>query len=188
MATVPSLADVLAQRLSQAIGAALPHATKTDPELRRSDRADWQANGVLGLAKSMRANPRQLAEQVVGQLPTDEIIAAREVSGPGFINLTISDAAIIGQLAARAGDPRLGLLGSANPGITVIDYSQPNSSDNSESAGQPSMSRLNRLYRDARARFDSEPDGESHLRRPRAGLKRRSGQGVHGVKLGSRHE
>jgi hypothetical protein len=33
MATIPSLADVVAQRLSQAISAALPHATTTDPEL-----------------------------------------------------------------------------------------------------------------------------------------------------------
>ncbi|MGB6163495.1 MAG: arginine--tRNA ligase [Pseudonocardiaceae bacterium] len=223
MATVPSLADVVAQRLSQAIGAALPHASTTDPELRRSDRADWQANGVLGLAKSMRANPRQLAEQVVGELPTDEVIAAREVSGPGFINLTISDAAITGQLAARAGDPRLGVPGSANPGTTVIDYSQPNiakemhaghlrstiigdaivrvlefggekvirhnhlgdwgtqfgmliqdlrerpdqltNPDDSDSTGQPSMSRLNRLYRDARVRFDSEPDFADRARK-----------------------
>ncbi|GAA3089967.1 hypothetical protein GCM10020254_38700 [Streptomyces goshikiensis] len=49
-----------------------------------------------------------------------------EVSGPGFLNITVSDRAIIETLAARAGDDRLGVPFSPNAGTTVIDYAQPN--------------------------------------------------------------
>jgi arginyl-tRNA synthetase len=221
MATVPTLATVLQHRISRAITTALPDAPETDPKLHRSDRADWQVNGLLGLAKSLRANPRQLAEKVITQLPTDDLIAACEVSGPGFINLTVTDAAITRQIAARADEPQLGTPTREHPGITVIDYSQPNIAkemhvghlrstiigdalvrilefggekvirhnhlgdwgtqfgmliqdlrerpdqlhDTDTDDGQPSMSRLNRLYRDARTRFDNEPDFADRARK-----------------------
>ncbi|MDX3237677.1 arginine--tRNA ligase [Streptomyces sp. ME03-5709C] len=119
MASVNSLSASIQQRVADALGA--------DPLLRRSDRADFQANGVLGLAKRNKANPRELAAQVVEALPADdELIASVEVSGPGFLNITVSDAAITRTLAARAADDRLGVPAKAAPGITVIDYAQPN--------------------------------------------------------------
>ncbi|MFE2425803.1 arginine--tRNA ligase [Streptomyces sp. NPDC059373] len=121
MASVPSLSASIQQRVADALGA--------DPLLRRSDRADFQANGVLGLAKRNKANPREVAAQVVEALPTgddDGLIAAVEVSGPGFLNITVSDAAITRTLAARAADDRLGVPVKAEPGITVVDYAQPN--------------------------------------------------------------
>ncbi|MDJ0341929.1 arginine--tRNA ligase [Streptomyces sp. H10-C2] len=126
MASVPSLSASVQQRVSAALSAAVPSAADADPLLRRSDRADFQANGVLGLAKRNKTNPRELAAQVVAGLPTDELISDIEVSGPGFLNITISDAAITSTLAARAADDRLGVPFAANPGTTVIDYAQPN--------------------------------------------------------------
>ncbi|MDX3215280.1 arginine--tRNA ligase [Streptomyces sp. ME02-6991-2B] len=119
MASVNSLSASIQQRVADALGA--------DPLLRRSDRADFQANGVLGLAKRNKANPRELAAQVVEALPADdELIASVEVSGPGFLNITVSDAAITRTLAARAADGRLGVPAKPEPGVTVIDYAQPN--------------------------------------------------------------
>jgi arginyl-tRNA synthetase len=122
MASVPSLSASIQQRIADALGA--------DPLLRRSDRADFQANGVLGLAKRNKANPREVAQQVVESLPVgedDDLIESVEVSGPGFLNITVSDAAITRTLAARAADgDRLGVPAKAEPGITVIDYAQPN--------------------------------------------------------------
>ncbi|MER5970205.1 arginine--tRNA ligase [Streptomyces sp. NPDC002055] len=126
MASVPSLAATVHQRVADALSAALPEAGAADPLLRRSDRADFQANGVLGLAKKLKANPRELAAQVVQGLPADGVLADVEVSGPGFLNIAITDAAIVSTLAARAADDRLGVPYAENPGTTVIDYSQPN--------------------------------------------------------------
>ncbi|MFJ9901801.1 arginine--tRNA ligase [Streptomyces sp. NPDC101152] len=128
MASVTSLSDSVQQQLASALSATLPEAAGADPLLRRSDRADFQANGILALAKKAKANPRELATQVVAQIVTgDELIKDVEVSGPGFLNLTISDRAITEKLAARYADgDRLGVPLKQDPGITVIDYAQPN--------------------------------------------------------------
>ena len=127
MAPVKSLSDAVNQHLADALVSALPEADGVDPLLRRSDRADFQANGVLALAKKAKTNPRDLAAQVVAQVATGDVIKDIEVSGPGFLNITIADRAITETLAARAADgDRLGVPLKANPGITVVDYAQPN--------------------------------------------------------------
>ncbi|MFJ1811697.1 MULTISPECIES: arginine--tRNA ligase [unclassified Streptomyces] len=127
MAPVTSLSHSVEQRLSSALSATLPEAAGADPLLRRSDRADFQANGILALAKKAKANPRELATQVVSQVVTGDLIKEIEVSGPGFLNVTITDRAITENLAARYADAdRLGVPHSGHPGTTVIDYAQPN--------------------------------------------------------------
>ncbi|MBB4713443.1 arginyl-tRNA synthetase [Streptomyces luteogriseus] len=128
MASVTSLSDSVHQRLAAALSAALPQAGSADPLLRRSDRADFQANGILALAKKEKANPRELATQVVSGVESGELIKDVEVSGPGFLNITLTDRAITANLAARYADDsgRLGVPHTEQPGTTVIDYAQPN--------------------------------------------------------------
>ncbi|MFF9135869.1 arginine--tRNA ligase [Streptomyces sp. NPDC014806] len=128
MASVTSLTASVHQRLASALSAALPEAAGADPLLRRSDRADYQANGILALAKKAKANPRELAAQVVAQVTTGDVIKDVEVSGPGFLNVTVTDRAITENLAARAADTdgRLGVPHAEHPGTTVVDYAQPN--------------------------------------------------------------
>ncbi|MEV6687472.1 arginine--tRNA ligase [Streptomyces sp. NPDC051130] len=138
MASVPSLASSVHQRVADALAAAMltvgsdsadpsPRpAGWGDPMLRRSDRADFQANGILALAKKAKANPRELASTVLEGLDKGGVIEEIEVSGPGFLNITVSDRAIIETLAARAADDRLGVPLNAAAGTTVIDYAQPN--------------------------------------------------------------
>ncbi|MEU9111894.1 arginine--tRNA ligase [Streptomyces sp. NPDC048483] len=129
MASVTSLAATVNQRVADALSAALPEAGAADPLLRRSDRADFQANGMLALAKKLKGNPRELASQVVANIPTGEsgaVIKEIEVSGPGFLNITLADEAIIKTLAERAADARLGVPYADGAGTTVIDYAQPN--------------------------------------------------------------
>ncbi|MFB8217764.1 arginine--tRNA ligase [Streptomyces anulatus] len=128
MASVPSLASTLQQQLADALTAALPDAGAADPLLRRSDRADFQANGILALAKKLKGNPRELAAQVTEALPAGGLIKDIEVSGPGFLNVTLTDRAIVETLAARAADDegRLGVPLNDAAGTTVIDYAQPN--------------------------------------------------------------
>lgn len=127
MAPVTSLTASVHQRLATALSAALPEAA-ADPLLRRSDRADFQANGILALAKKAKANPRELATQVVARVESGDVIKDIEVSGPGFLNITITDSAITRNLAARYtdADGRLGVPYAEHPGTTVIDYAQPN--------------------------------------------------------------
>ncbi|GFE15994.1 arginine--tRNA ligase [Streptomyces glebosus] len=126
MASVTSLAASVHQRVADALSAALPEAGSADPLLRRSDRADFQANGMLALAKKLKGNPRELATKVVAEIGENALFKEVEVSGPGFLNITITDRAITETLAARADDDRLGVPLKENPGVTVIDYAQPN--------------------------------------------------------------
>ncbi|MFJ1649102.1 arginine--tRNA ligase [Streptomyces sp. NPDC088258] len=127
MAPVTSLASTVDQRIADALSAALPEAGSASPLLRRSDRADFQANGILALAKQLKGNPRELATRVVAELTAPGLIEDVEVSGPGFLNITLTDRAITETLAARAADgDRLGVPYAQRPGTTVIDYAQPN--------------------------------------------------------------
>ncbi|MFJ4340476.1 arginine--tRNA ligase [Streptomyces sp. NPDC088915] len=126
MASVPSLASTVQQRLADGLSAALPEAASADPLLRRSDRADFQANGILALAKRLKGNPRELATKVVEAIPANDVLKEVEVSGPGFLNITVTDRAVVETLAARAADARLGVPFNESAGTTVIDYAQPN--------------------------------------------------------------
>lgn len=126
MSGVTSLAGTLEELLRRAVATALPEAAPgTDPQLRRSDRADFQADGILPLAKPLRTNPRELATRVAAAVPAGEVLARCEVSGPGFLNLTLADPAIWRQVGERLADPRLG-ISTGGGGVTVIDYSAPN--------------------------------------------------------------
>jgi arginyl-tRNA synthetase len=126
MSTVIPLATVLEEHVRQAMAAALPaEAGGADPLIRPSEHADFQANGMLALAKRLRAQPRELAGNVAGVLAADDMIASCEVSGPGFLNISLTDAAIWQQLARRQDDSRLGVPVTDAGNVTVIDYSQP---------------------------------------------------------------
>jgi arginyl-tRNA synthetase len=89
---------------------------------------DYQANGVMALAKKMKANPRKLAEQVVENLAIDDICETPEVAGPGFINLRLKPAFIAERLLEVNADQqnRLGIEKAAQPETIVVDFSGPN--------------------------------------------------------------
>ncbi len=96
-----------------------------DPVLRASDRADYQANGALALAKALGRPPREVAEAVVAGLEVADL-ATPEVAGPGFINLTLTPDYLSAALGALLGDARLGVAPAAPAHRVVIDYSSAN--------------------------------------------------------------
>ncbi|MCU1491147.1 MAG: arginyl-tRNA synthetase [Acidimicrobiaceae bacterium] len=117
------LRTLLETRLAEAFATLSPGA---DPVVRPSDRADFQANGALALAKSLGRSPRQVADEVVAAANLEDLCSVVEVSGPGFINLTLSEAFLAGRLAEMAADPRLGVARAEEPRRVVVDYSHPN--------------------------------------------------------------
>jgi arginyl-tRNA synthetase len=96
-----------------------------DPVLRPSEHADFQANGALALAKRLGRKPRELAEEIVSAAPLDDLCEKVEVSGPGFINLTLAPSFVAAQLADLSVDPKLGVP-VVPPETVVVDYSGPN--------------------------------------------------------------
>ena len=123
---VASLSDQITTVLGEAIAAAYPEQAGADPVVRPSDHADLQANAALALAKKVGARPREVATSIEANLPAGELISRVEVSGPGFLNLTLSDEALWRQVRARAADERLGVPATEAGRRTVIDYSAPN--------------------------------------------------------------
>ncbi len=96
-----------------------------DPVTRPSDRADYQSNGILPLAKRLGRNPRDVAAELIEHLDLANV-AQVEIAGPGFLNITLSDP-LVSQLVTRlATDARLGVRTAANPETAVVDYSAPN--------------------------------------------------------------
>ncbi|MGP8059655.1 MAG: arginine--tRNA ligase [Acidimicrobiales bacterium] len=120
---MPDPKALLSERLQVGFDRVEPGA---DPVLRTSERADFQANGALALAKRVGRNPREVAEAVVAAAALDDLCDAVEVSGPGFINLTLSGGFVAEAARAMAADPRLGAPAPVEPETVVIDYSAPN--------------------------------------------------------------
>ncbi len=117
------LRSVLEARLRPAFDAIAPGA---DPVLRPSDHADFQANGALALAKKLGRAPRDVAAEVVAAADLGGVCSAVEISGPGFVNLTLADGLLARLVAAAAGDERLGVAVASEPRRAVVDYSAPN--------------------------------------------------------------
>lgn len=123
---VASLTTRLTRVLSTAIAAAYHEQGGADPVIRPSDHADLQANAALALAKRVGAKPREVAEAIVANLPDNDLIASTEISGPGFINITVAREALWAQVRERAAAERLGVPTIEAGRRTVIDYSAPN--------------------------------------------------------------
>ncbi len=119
--------QVLAQRVHDAIVASFgPEYGDVDPQIRPSSFADFQANVALPLGKRLGRAPRQVAAELTVRLDVTDMCAAPEVSGPGFINLTLRDDWIAAQASQMLNDPRLGLAPVASPQTVVVEYSSPN--------------------------------------------------------------
>ena len=124
----PAPTHALHTSLTVAIEHALGHAG-VDPLLApsRQPGVDLQANFAMKLAKHLGRKPRQVAEQVTAALGNvDGLLAAVEVSGPGFLNLTFAPGPLAAWATAALNDPRLGMPVAAEPETVVVDYSAPN--------------------------------------------------------------
>ncbi|KRB36127.1 arginine--tRNA ligase [Microbacterium sp. Root180] len=62
------------------------------------EHGDWSSNAALKLAKTIGANPRELAAEIADGLAALDGVASVDVAGPGFINVRL-DAAAAGALA-----------------------------------------------------------------------------------------
>ena len=120
---MPDLRSALAARLQAGFDAIEPGA---DPVLRESDRADFQVNGTLALAKRLGRNPRELAADILAGTDLADLCERVEISGPGFVNLTLSAPFIAAEVGQLYSDGRLGIARVGEPVTVVVDYSAPN--------------------------------------------------------------
>jgi arginyl-tRNA synthetase len=123
--------NVLA-RLREAFAAATPEGgdpvafgaavrATADPKF-----GDYQANGCMALAKSLRANPRELASRVAGHVRLEPMAGPPEIAGPGFLNVRLHDVWISSALGELLAGAFPGFAAPADPASVVIDFSSPN--------------------------------------------------------------
>ncbi|MAI42591.1 MAG: arginine--tRNA ligase [Candidatus Azotimanducaceae bacterium] len=89
----------------------------------RTEFGHYQANGIMGAAKALKQNPRELAKKLVSN--TQARPFETEIAGPGFINITLKTDFIADALSALRSDPLLGITKPKSLKI-VVDYSSPN--------------------------------------------------------------
>ena len=122
MDTIPA---VLAARLSASLGSTGPAHPVVTPAT-DSRFGDYQTNIAMLLAKQQRANPRQIAQQIISKLDVTGVSDPPEIAGAGFINFRITTACIQDRLAAIAADPMLGVPRTSDPQKVIVDFSSPN--------------------------------------------------------------
>uniref|UniRef100_A0A8I0D1F9 Arginine--tRNA ligase n=1 Tax=Pseudomonas tritici TaxID=2745518 RepID=A0A8I0D1F9_9PSED len=118
---------LLSEKVSQALIAAGAPAD-CEPQVRQSAKVqfgDYQANGVMAVAKKLGMPPRQLAELVLTHLDLNGIANKVEIAGPGFINIFLDPAFLASHVDAALKSDRLGVAQPKAETI-VVDYSAPN--------------------------------------------------------------
>jgi arginyl-tRNA synthetase len=93
----------------------------TDPKF-----GDYQANGCMPIAKSRKADPREVAASVADAVRLEPFADRPEVAGPGFLNVRLRDEWLAEQISTLFSDPALGLTPPARPKTVVVDFSSPN--------------------------------------------------------------
>lgn len=118
---------LLSDKVSQALIAAGAPAG-SEAQVRQSAKAqfgDYQANGVMAVAKKLGMQPRQLAEKVIELLDLAGIASKVEIAGPGFINIFLDRQWVASQAEHALTAPKLG-VSPVEPQTIVVDYSAPN--------------------------------------------------------------
>ena len=118
---------LLSEKVSQAMIAAGAPAD-CEPQVRQSAKVqfgDYQANGMMAVAKKLGMAPRQLAEQVLTHLDLNGIASKVEIAGPGFINIFLDPAFLAQHVQQALASNRLGVTQPAKQTV-VVDYSAPN--------------------------------------------------------------
>ena len=98
MSTTPTI-EIIRHLVSQAVETARSSSLlrlETMPEIQiehpgNPEHGDFATNLPLRLARATRINPLELAKQLVGFLPSSELIDRVEAAPPGFINFYLKD-------------------------------------------------------------------------------------------------
>ena len=94
---------------------------------RDASHGDLATNAAMVLAKQARTNPRELAAKIIEKLELDPDVDCAEIAGPGFINMRLSGAVWLKELAAIAALGDAYGQSAKGEGVTVnVEYVSAN--------------------------------------------------------------
>lgn len=121
----------LLTELSSLVGTAFA-AAGLDPSLgevvpsQRPELSQFQCNGAMAGSRAVGRNPRDVASEVATAVGADPRVDRVDVAGPGFLNITVTDAALAEAAERMRTDQRLGVDRPAHPGTVIVDHGGPN--------------------------------------------------------------
>ena len=122
-----TLREILAARLSAALEkGGFPVVAAEIAPTSDARFGDYQANAAMVLAKQRKANPRQIAAEILQHLDVSDISEKPEIAGAGFLNFRILPTFLAQTAHSLLSDERLGVSPAAQPRRIVIDFSAPN--------------------------------------------------------------
>jgi len=86
---------------------------------------DYQASALMAIGKARKANPRQLATQVLEKLDVSQWCEPVEIAGPGFLNFRLKNAALNEAMNRVVQADQL-VPPAISPRTVVVDFSSPN--------------------------------------------------------------
>lgn len=92
----------------------------------RPDLCQFQVNGAMGGAKLYHKAPLMIANDVISNLVSNEVIEKVSVVAPGFININVKDSFLNDYLNEMLKSSDVGFEKTKNPKTVVIDYGGPN--------------------------------------------------------------
>ena len=117
------------QSLKRAVGEVLPDADLRVVQVRPCPDpkfGDYQSIALIGLAKARKANPRQVATDVVAKLDVGEWCEKVEIAGAGFLNFRLKAEALEKTLESAGRNEHLFFEKAAQAQMVVVDFSSPN--------------------------------------------------------------
>ena len=91
----------------------------------RKEFGDYQYNGVMSIAKEAHKNPREIAEEICNKLNEHSDFVNVNVAGPGFINISFSNDALINYVNELNEDINISYEYD-NPKTIFLDYGGAN--------------------------------------------------------------
>ena len=122
-----NIQSILSEKIKQAMIAAGADA-QCEALIRQSGKVqfgDYQANGIMPVAKKLGLNPREFAQSVLDKAELQDIAEKTEIAGPGFINIFLKDTWLADNISRAVQDPKLGVHNPEKQTV-VVDYSSPN--------------------------------------------------------------
>ncbi|WP_027127723.1 arginine--tRNA ligase [Fusobacterium perfoetens] len=86
---------------------------------------DFQSNFAMMNSKIIGGNPRKIAEDLVNNIPENDIIEKLEIAGPGFINIFLKNS-YVSEYVRKMTTEKYQFTELNTDGDIIIDYSSPN--------------------------------------------------------------
>ncbi|ANV86536.1 arginine--tRNA ligase [Picosynechococcus sp. PCC 7117] len=87
---------------------------------------DYQSNVALSLTKTLKKNPREIAQSIIEALDIADLCENPTIAGPGFINFSLKPSYLATLLKEVQQSDRLAIEPAENPQKVIVDFSSPN--------------------------------------------------------------